>query len=282
VRSRDAGFRWFLVRSIPQRLENGQIAHWYGIHIDIKEQYRAQQNLLVAQDDLARLSRTLSMAEMAASIAHELNQPVTALVTHAYACREWLQSVPPNVERASATAERIVQEGTTASAVVKRVRALFQKEGDIRERVDINALIRDLVRLMRDEAIRRNVSIHLRLGSDLPRTNIDPVQIQQVILNLASNGMEAMREVDGPRELIIRSENRKEKEILVTIEDRGAGIAPEISQKIFEPFFSTKPQGTGLGLALCRSIVEAHDGRLWAANSERGGAIFQFTLRSDT
>ena len=280
VRGANGIYRWFLVRSIPQRLENGRIARWYGIHIDVEEQHRTLQSLLVAQDELSRLSRTLSMAEMAASIAHELNQPVTAVVTHAYACREWLLSEPANVEKASATAEKIVQEGTRASAVVKRVRALFQKEADVRELVDINALIRDLVRLIREEAIRRNVSIQLRLGSDLPKTRIDPVQVQQVILNLATNGMDAMMNINGSRELTIRSGTQKPGEIVVAVEDRGTGILPELNKKIFEPFFSTKPHGTGLGLALCRSIVEAHDGRLWVTNAAHGGAVFQFTLRT--
>ena len=125
---RGGGYRWFLVRSIPQRSEDGRIARWYGIHIDIEQQHSAQQNLVQAQDDLARLQRSLSMAEMAASIAHELNQPLTAVVTHAYACREWLQAKPANLEKASATAEKIVQESTRASVVVSRVRALFRKE----------------------------------------------------------------------------------------------------------------------------------------------------------
>ena len=145
VRGADGTYRWFLSRAIPQHTEDGKIARWYGIHIDIEEQHRAQQGLMSAQDNLARLSRVLSMAEMAASIAHELNQPLTAVVTHAYACREWLNSTPANVERASTTADKIVQESTRASAVVKRVRALFRKdqEGPFRESADINQLIRE-------------------------------------------------------------------------------------------------------------------------------------------
>ena len=280
VKGSDGAYRWFLVRSIPQRLESGLIARWYGIHIDIEEQHRAQGNLLLAQDDLARLSRTLSMAEMAASIAHELNQPVTALVTHAYACREWLLCKPANLEKAAATAEKIAQEGTRASAVVKRVRALFQKEAYVRELSDINQLIRDLVRLVRDEAIRRNVSLRLQLSDNLAKAEVDPVQIQQVILNLVTNSMEAMMQMEGPRELTIRSEMSEPGQVMISVEDRGPGITPELGKKIFEPFFSTKPQGTGLGLALCRSIIEAHIGRLWATNSAQGGAIFQFTLRT--
>ena len=280
VRGADGAYRWFLVRSIPQRSENGQIARWYGIHIDIEEQHRAQQNLVLAQDDLTRLSRTLSLAEMAASIAHELNQPLTAVVAHAYACREWLHGNPANVERASATAEKIVQESTRASAVVKRVRSLFRKEAQETESTDLNRLIQELVRLLRDEAIRRGVTIQLILARDLPKLEVDPVQIQQVLLNLATNSMDAMMQVSGSRELTIRTESRSKDEIVVSVEDQGPGIDSKIAHRIFEPFFSTKLQGTGMGLAICRSIVEAHDGRISAANSACGGAVFQFTLRA--
>lgn len=282
VRGADGIYRWFLARSIPQRSEDGEIARWYGIHIDIEQQRSAQQSLVQAQDDLTRLLRTLSMAEMAASIAHELNQPLTAVVTHAYACREWLQSEPANLEKASATAEKIVQESTRASVVVSRVRALFRKEAQVRELASINRLIRELARLLRDEAIRRDVSIRLELTDDLPQLEMDPVQIQQVLLNLAINGMDAMTRVAAPRELIIRSKKLGDGEILVVVEDHGSGIAPAIASRMFEPFFSTKPDGTGMGLAICRSIIEAHDGRLWAEDSKQGGAILQFTVRAQS
>lgn len=282
VRGADGIYRWFLARSIPQRSEDGEIARWYGIHIDIEQQRSAQQSLVQAQDDLTRLLRTLSMAEMAASIAHELNQPLTAVVTHAYACREWLQSEPANLEKASATAEKIVQESTRASVVVSRVRALFRKEAQVRELASINRLIRELARLLRDEAIRRDVSIRLELTDDLPQLEMDPVQIQQVLLNLAINGMDAMTRVAAPRELIIRSKKHGDGEILVVVEDHGSGIAPAIASRMFEPFFSTKPDGTGMGLAICRSIIEAHDGRLWAEDSKQGGAILQFTVRAQS
>ena len=282
VRAAGGGYRWFLVRSIPQRSEDDQIAHWYGIHIDIQQQHSAQQNLVQAQDDLTRLLRSLSMAEMAASIAHELNQPLTAVVTHAYACREWLQAKPANLEKASATAEKIVRESKRASVVVSRVRALFSKEAHVRELTSMNRLIQELARLLRDEAIRKDVSIHLVLAHDLPQLEIDPVQIQQAILNLAMNGMDAMNQVARPCELVIRTQKRGGCEILVAVEDQGPGIAPEIVARMFEPFFSTKPEGTGMGLAICRSIIEAHDGKIWAENSVRGGATFQFTVRSQS
>lgn len=275
-------YRWFLIRSTPQHSMDGTIAHWYGIHIDIEQQYRAQQGLLVAQDQLSRLSRTLSLGELAASIAHELNQPLTALVTHAHACRQWLRADPMNIEKATATADKIVQESTRAGAVVARVRALFSKAATIRESVDINSLIAGLARLLRDEMIRRNASIKLVLAQNLPKAELDPVQIQQVLLNLVMNGMEAMVDSSEPRALTIRSERQAADEILVTVEDRGPGLAKETAARIFDPFFSTKPQGTGMGLAICRSIIEAHDGRIWAAESASGGAIFHFTIRAQS
>jgi PAS domain S-box-containing protein len=282
VRGANGIFRWFLVRSIAQRSEEGEIARWYGIHIDIEEQHRAQQNLMQAQDDLARLLRSLSMAEMAASIAHELNQPMTAVVTHANACREWLRGKPANIEKASVTAEKIIQESTRASVVVSRVRALFRKESEVREWTSMNLLIQELARLMRDEAIRRDVSIRLELANDLPQLEVDPVQIQQVILNLTTNGMDAMMQVARPRELIIRTEKYGDGGVLVAVKDYGSGIGSEIAARMFEPFFSTKPHGTGMGLAICRSIIEAHDGKIWGGNSARGGTIFQFALRAQS
>jgi PAS domain S-box-containing protein len=277
--SADGHYRWFLIRSVPQRSDGGQIMRWYGIHIDIEQQYRAQQGLAVAQDELSRLSRTLSLGELAASIAHELNQPLTALVTHAHACREWLRANPVNIEKATATADKIVRESTRAGAVVARVRALFRKDATIRESTDLNSLIQDLVRLLRDEIIRRNISIKLVLEENLPQADLDPVQIQQVLLNLVTNGIDAMENTSEQRSLIIRTDKMSENEIRVTVEDHGPGLASETERRVFEPFFSTKPQGTGMGLAICRSIVEAHDGRIWATESIGGGAAFHFTIR---
>jgi PAS domain S-box-containing protein len=278
VRGADGSFRWYLVRSIPQRSEDGTIARWYGIHIDIEDQHRAQQSLVVAQDNLSRLSRTLSMAEMAASIAHELNQPLTAVVTHAYACKEWLDSNPANFAKASTTADKIVQESTRASAVIKRVRALFRKEDIERQSIDLNGMVQELSRLLRDEAIRRGIAIRVISDRNLPGIEADPVQIQQVLLNLAVNAMDAMVTVASP-ELTIRSERYGADEIVISIEDNGPGILQDVASRIFEPFFSTKEHGTGMGLAICRSVVEAHDGRIWAENLSPVGVRFRFTLK---
>ncbi len=280
VRDAAGGYRWFLIRAIPQLDGDGAVARWYGIHIDIEEQRLAQRSLAEAQEEQSRVSHLLSMAEMAASIAHELNQPLTAVVTHAYACREWLREEGPNIAKASATAEKIVQESTRASAVVSRVRALFRKEAQTRETTDVNGLIRGAVRLLRDEAIRRDLSIRLVLADSMPALKIDPIQIQQVLLNLAMNGMDAMTGIPGSGELIIRSRQKSVHEAWISIEDRGPGIAEDALPRIFEPFFTTKPNGAGMGLAICRSIVEMHDGHLWAENRPEGGAVFQFTIRT--
>jgi C4-dicarboxylate-specific signal transduction histidine kinase len=251
---------------------------WYGTHIDTEERRRAEQSLIQAQTELSNLSHRLGMGELAASIAHELNQPLTAVVTNAYACHEWLQATPPNLDRASTTAHRIVQESKRASEVVARVRALFRKEIDSRGSVDLNQLIQDLVRLLHDDAIRRGVSIHVDLESSLPRAAVDPVQIQQVLLNLATNGMDAMMSQQSPRELTISSRKAGDDAIRIRVRDTGAGLDPAIAGKIFDPFFTTKTEGIGMGLAISRTIIEAHDGKIWADPPDSGGSCFQFTI----
>lgn len=278
VRGADGNYRWFLIRSVPQRGADGQIERWYGTHIDIEERRRAEQALIQAQLELSNLSHRLSMGELAASIAHELGQPLTAVTTNAYACREWLRATPANLEKASSTAERIVQESKRASDVVARVRALFRKESDSRSFVDLNRLIRDLVRLLHDDAIRRQVTVHVELDPNLPAVAADPIQIQQVLLNLANNGMDAMMSRQVRRELIISSHKNGSAEVQVQVEDCGLGIDPAIVQQIFHPFFTTKEHGIGMGLAISRSIIEAHDGKLWFAPGASGGSSFQFTL----
>jgi hypothetical protein len=282
IRGNTGAYNWFLVRAVPQRAADGSVARWYGIHIDIEEQHRVQQSLAEAQEQHSRVSHLLSMAEMAASIAHELNQPITAVITHAYACREWLRKDMLNVAKASETAEKIIQESTRASAVVSRVRALFRKDGQVRELTDMNELVRQVTRLLRDEAVRRDISVRLIFADEPLMLHIDPVQIQQVILNLTINGMEAMAGIAAPRVLTIRSLRNSDEETTISVEDHGHGIPAEISPEIFKPFVTTKADGTGMGLAICRSIVEMHDGRIWAENRPDGGAVFKFTVRNQT
>ena len=278
VRGADGSFRWFILRANPHFNESGSIAGWYGVHIDVEDQERAQQELLVSRERLSRFSRTLSMAELSAAIAHELNQPLTAILTDAHACRRWLQMQPPNLGRAEATADRIVRDSTRASQVVSRVRSLFSRTDYVREPADLNAIIREMARLLRDEAMRRKVGITLELSEPLPPVSIDRVQVQQLLLNLALNGMEAMSAASTPF-IEIRTAIASQTEIQVTVRDHGSGMSEETRAHMFEPFFTTKQGGTGMGLAICRSIIEEHDGRIWAESLDSGTAI-HFTLRT--
>jgi len=235
--------------------------------------------LMQTQADLARLSRALSMGELTASIAHEISQPLTAVVTNGDACLQWLSANPPNLEKARQSTEKIVQDGTRAGAVVARIRALFKKEEPVKDWVNVNETIQELVEFLRHEASSRQVSIGTQLIPALPLVNVDRVQLQQVVLNLVMNAMDALAGARGKEsEIVIRSTTRGENEILVSVEDCGPGLNPDTTDKIFDPFFTTKPQGIGVGLSISRSIIESHEGRLWSSPNPNGGAIFQFTL----
>ena len=235
--------------------------------------------LMKMQAELTHLSRAMSMGELTASIAHEIKQPLTALVAHGYACLEWLSAEPPNLGKARHTAERIIQEGTRAGSVLSRIRALFKKENPSKDCLDVNELIQDLMVLLRDEALRRRISVHTDLSSDLPNVEVDRVQMQQVVLNLVINGMDAIDVASRPtKDLTIRSKKASDNEILVQVEDTGGGLEAAAAEKIFDTFFTTKAHGIGMGLSISRSIVESHEGRLWAVPRPGGGTIFQFTL----
>jgi C4-dicarboxylate-specific signal transduction histidine kinase len=234
--------------------------------------------LMKTQTELAHLSQVLSMGELTASIAHEINQPLTAVVTHGHACVEWLSANPPNLEKAQQTVQRIIQDGTRAGAVLSRIRALFKKEAPAKDWLDINEVIHELTTFLREDAIRRRIAIRADLVSGLPKVKADRVQLQQVVLNLTMNGMDAMADTtDRAKELLI-STRGDDSEIVVRVEDSGIGLDAEADQKIFNPFFTTKPHGIGMGLSISRSIIESHEGRLWALPRPSGGAIFQFTL----
>jgi C4-dicarboxylate-specific signal transduction histidine kinase len=234
--------------------------------------------LMKTQTELAHLSQVLSMGELTVSIAHEINQPLTAVVTHGHACAEWLSANPPNLEKAQQTVQRIIQDGTRAGAVISRIRALFKKEAPAKDWLDINDVIHELTTFLRDDAMRRRIVIRTDLVPGLAKVRGDRVQLQQVVLNLMMNGMDAMAETAGrTRELVISARGDK-SEIVVCVEDSGVGLDPEAAEKIFNPFFTTKPHGIGMGLSISRSIIESHEGRLWASPRPSGGAIFQFAL----
>ena len=235
--------------------------------------------LMKTEAELARLSRVLSMGELTASIAHEIKQPLTALVMNGHASLEWLSASPPNLDKVRQSTEKIIQDGTRAGAVLSRIRALFKKEASIKDWVDINDVIQELMVLVRAEAQKSHISIRTDLAHDLPKVMGDRVQLQQVVLNLMMNGMDAIGAAKSNlKDLMVHSWKQGESEIGVKIEDTGVGLEPENAEKIFDPFFTTKPHGIGMGLSISRSIIEAHEGKLWATPRPAGGTIFQFTI----
>jgi len=252
--------------------------HLAGIAIERKLAREERERLRQAQADLAHVNRVTTMGEMTASLAHEVNQPIAAAITNANTCMRWLAADTPNLEEARAAAMRIVKDGTRAAEIIKRVRLLFKKGCPEREVVDVNEVVREMIVLLHGEATRYDVSIRTELAAELPAVLGDRVQLQQVMMNLMLNGMDAMKDVDGTRELAIKSQRAENEQVLVTVSDTGVGLPTQQADQIFKAFFTTKPHGTGMGLSISRSIVESHGGRLWAANNSPRGASFCFSL----
>jgi C4-dicarboxylate-specific signal transduction histidine kinase len=242
------------------------------------ERKHAEEARREAQAELARVSRVTTMGELTASLAHEVNQPIAAAVTNANTCLRWLTRDHPDLEEACAAASRIVKDATRAAGIISRVRLLFKKGTPQRESVDVNDTIREMIVLLRGEATRYNIAVRMELVADLPRIMGDRVQLQQVLMNLIVNSIDAMKEVDGARELAVKSQRTEKEEILVSVSDTGVGLPPQRADQIFNAFFTTKPHGTGMGLRISRSIVESHGGRLWAADNSPRGASFHFAL----
>jgi PAS domain S-box-containing protein len=271
----DGEYRWIETRAAAMRNRFGEIVQWNGVCLDIEDQVRAQDELRRAQETLARASQAASLAELSASIAHEVNQPLAAVVANSHACQRWLDAEPPNIERAQRTVERIIRDANSAADVVSRIRALFKQSTDARTCTALGSVIAEARDLLAEEAARRSIRLDVEVGSDIPRAALDRVQIQQVLVNLMRNGMEAMEAAACSRVLDVRARLAGEA-IRIEISDRGPGI--EFPDRIFEPFFTTKPRGRGMGLAICRSIIESHGGRLWAERAAPHGATFIFTL----
>jgi C4-dicarboxylate-specific signal transduction histidine kinase len=215
---------------------------------------------------------------LTASLAHEVNQPIGAAVLNADACLRWLDGDTPNLEAARAAAIRMVKEGTRAAEIISRIRLLFQKGTPQRESLDVNEVIREMIVLLRGELTRYSVSIRPELAADLPQIMGDRVQLQQVMMNLISNSIDAMKDLDGLRELAIKSQRAENQQLMVSISDTGVGLPPQLADQIFNAFYTTKFHGTGLGLSISRSIVESHSGRLWAADNSPRGASFHLIL----
>jgi PAS domain S-box-containing protein len=243
---------------------------------------RAEEALQRAQAEVAHVARVITLGELTASIAHEVNQPLAGLVASGNACLRWLASQPPDIENARQSVDRIIRDGKRASEIIQRVRALATKASSQREPLDINNVINEVIALVQHELVSHRVLLRTELAPALPLILADRVQLQQVIINLVMNGIEAMQTVtERPRELMIRSQLDEARQVLVTVEDCGVGISTENAGRLFNAFFTTKSSGIGMGLSICRSIIEAHGGQISAANNAGVGATFQFTLPSD-
>ena len=277
LRRADGEYRWFHMLGEATRNHEGAITRWYGLLLDIDDRKNMEEALRNSQARLARATQRATLGELSASIAHEINQPLAAVVANGHACLRFLTAEPPDVAGAREAAESIVQDAKDAGEVVRRIRALFRRTAVEKTLLSLNDVIGEVVHLLAGELAKRAVSVETDLSNDLPLVPGDRVQLQQLMLNLILNGMEAMDSVhDRPRELFIRSAHESPESVRVAVRDQGIGL--EDPEKVFEAFVTTKENGMGMGLTICRSIVEAHAGRLWVAEARGPGATFCFEL----
>jgi PAS domain S-box-containing protein len=265
----------------PVFQSSGDVAEFVGIVMDVSERRRAdeeRERLRQAQAELAHINRVNTMGELTASLAHEVNQPIAAAITDANTCVRWLAADSPNLEEARAAALRVVKGGRRASEIISRIRLLFKKGTSERELLDINEVIREMVVLLLNESARQSVSVRTDLAEDLPPLLGDRVQLQQVLMNLMVNGIDAMKGMNGKRELSVASRRANTEHVVVSVSDTGVGLPSQQADQIFSAFFTTKVHGIGMGLSISRSIVESHGGRLWAAANSPRGAIFFLSL----
>jgi signal transduction histidine kinase len=266
----------------PVLNDAGDVVQLIGATVDITQRKRAEEErerLRQLETDLAHMNRVNIMGELAASIAHEVNQPLSGIVSNGSACLRWLAGDAPNVEEAREAARRIVRDGKRAGEIIARIRALTKRAITPREKLNLNETIREVLPLVGDEAKRNSVIIQTQLADDLSPVSGNRVELQQLVLNLVMNAVEAMSSVDArARELVITTRNLDAEQVQVTVKDSGPGIDPNTLDKIFDPFYTTKPGGMGMGLSISRSILQAHGGRLWAAAKDGPGTIFHFSL----
>ena len=268
------------MRTIGHRNPAGEIGDYVGITMDVTQRKQAEQErerLRQLESDLAHTNRLNMMGELAAALAHEIKQPIAASVTSASACLRWLAHDPPDLERARAAAIRMKEDGNRAADVINHLRSFYKKGTPTQcEMVDVKDIVREMTTLLRNEAFPHSITIHSEFDGDVPHVLADRVQLQQVFMNLMLNAIEAMKETGGG--LTIRSGPNPERQLLISISDTGVGLPMEDTERIFDAFHTTKPQGTGMGLAISRSIVESLGGRIWATANRGSGATFCFTL----
>lgn len=274
----DHDYRWLLVRNVPVRDGHGVIVKWYGTGIDIEDRKRAEESLRKAQADLLHANRVTTMGELSASLAHEINQPISGAITNASTCLRHLNREEPDLAGAKVAASRVIRDANRAAEIINRVKLFFRKGVVSKEPVNLNEMIREMEIMLHNEAIQHSVSMQTKLAADLPVIVADRVQLQQVLMNLMMNGIDAMKAVDGPRQLTLCTRSGGNEPLLVSVEDTGVGLPANYAGQIFSAFFTTKEHGTGMGLRISQTIIEAHGGRLWATDNHPRGASFHFTL----
>jgi len=275
LRRADGEYRWHHARGEPLRDPEGKIIQWYGLSIDIDERKRAEDRLRLTRAKLNRASRIATVAELSASIAHELNQPLMAVLANAQATKRWLAAVPPKVEEAATSIDWVIRDSRSADETMQRIRALFRRDTFEKKEAWISEILGEAVRLVQEDPTKRRVTVESEIGEQLPKISVDPIQIQEVLINLIANAIDAMEGSPRDPRLVIRATVDR-REMSIQLIDNGLGV--DDPEKIFEPFFSTKKEGMGIGLAVSRSIVEAHEGQLWAENNSDFGARFTLKL----
>ena len=279
VRRHDGEYRWLSVRGVPVFAE-GTIREWVGACTDITERKQAEEETQHVREELAHVDRTARMGELAASLAHELNQPLTAILSNAQAARRLLASDAPDLDMFREILDDIIRDDKRAGSVIHRLRLMLQKGKQEPERFDVNDAVREVVQLLHSEIIGRNVALSMDLAPGLPAVWAGRIEVQQVMVNLLLNALDAVKDVPPDRREILVRTRPDEDAVVVAIRDRGCGIQSPDINSIFEPFFTTKPVGLGMGLAICRRMIQAHGGRIWAANNEDAGATVSFSLPS--
>ncbi len=278
MRRYDGVYRWFLFRANPLRDEHGTIVKWYGANIDIEDRKRAEGALGELRSELAHMSRVSSLGVLTASVAHEVSQPLSGIITNANTCLRMLAANPPNIAGAMETARRTIRDGTRASEVVVRLRALFAKKTSNNEEVDLNEATLEVIALASSDLRRNRVTLRLDLAQELPRLTADRVQLQQVILNLLLNASDAMNNIEDRQRLALIKTSYDGEDVKLSVADVGIGLRTEDAEQVFQAFYTTKASGMGIGLSVSRSIIESHNGRLWGEANDGPGATFSFAI----